>query len=155
MAVTDLASITRLAGEVAAIHEGRGRPEAAIGEFRRTAVLVPLDERGGLWTTAHGGVWWIHAFSDESALARFALARGHAGSGSGWPFVSVLGARLLDVVVPAVAGPTGVALDVGGETPFFLPPVAGIVPEGAAVDAGGVTAEDGAGGEGGTGEARR
>ncbi|MEV4438374.1 SseB family protein [Streptomyces sp. NPDC049577] len=125
-----------LAREVAALHEGRGRPAAVVGEFRRAAVLVPLDERGGLWTTAHGDVWWIHAFTDEAALARFAVARAD-GSGTprpDWEYVSVLGARLLDVVVPAIGEPAGVALDVGGDAPFFLPPVAGVVPEAAALN---------------------
>ncbi|GAA1332120.1 hypothetical protein GCM10009647_072590 [Streptomyces sanglieri] len=38
-----------------------------LGEFRRTAVLVPLDEVGDLWSAAQGGVRWICAFSDEEA----------------------------------------------------------------------------------------
>ncbi|MFI1796999.1 SseB family protein [Streptomyces sp. NPDC020379] len=112
----------------------RGRLASLIGEFRRTAVLVPLDDQGGLWTAEFGGVQWIHAFTDESALARFAAARG--GATRDWEYRSVLGARLLDVVVPAVDEPTGVALDVGGERPMMFPPVAGIVPEHAAVDGG-------------------
>ncbi len=126
--------VNALAEEVAAIHEGRGHPASVVGEFRRTAVLVPLDERGGLWTTIHDDVSWIHAFTDEAALARFALARG-AGD-MDWSYVTVLGARLLDVVVPGVGETAGVALDVGSDTPFFLPPVVGVVPDAAAVNAG-------------------
>lgn len=124
-----------LQDELAELYAERGRPAALIGEFRRTPVLVPLDGQGGLWTAQYGGVWWIYAFSDEAALARFALTRDGGKDGPDWEFVSVLGARLLDVVVPAVGEPTGVALDVGSDTPFFLPPVVGIVPESAAVDA--------------------
>ncbi len=118
--------------EVAAVHAVRGRPAALVGEFRRTAVLVPMDGQGGLWTAEFGGVQWIYAFTDEAALARFAAARGEAARD--WEYRSVLGARLLDVVVPAVGEPTGVALDVGGERPMMFPPVAGIVPERAAID---------------------
>ncbi|MEU3753407.1 SseB family protein [Streptomyces olivoreticuli] len=121
-----------LRDEVAAVHAVRGRPAALVGEFRRTAVLVPMDGQGGLWTAEFGGVQWIHAFTDEIALARFAAARGEAARD--WEYRSVLGARLLDVVVPAVGEPTGVALDVGGDRPMMFPPVAGIVPEHAAVD---------------------
>ncbi|PNE30645.1 hypothetical protein AF335_27975 [Streptomyces eurocidicus] len=101
-----------------------------IGEFRRTAVLVPLDDRGGLWTAGHEGVWWIHAFTDERALARFAGAR--AGRRD-WEYRTVLGARLLDVVVPGLGEPAGVALDMGGERPMLFPPAPGIVPDGVAV----------------------
>ncbi|MBT2387387.1 SseB family protein [Streptomyces sp. ISL-11] len=113
------------------MHAQRGRPAALIGEFRRTAVLVPLDEGGGLWSSEFGGVRWLHAFTDETALVRFAMARGETRD---WDYRSVLGARLLDVVVPAVGAPAGVALDVGGERPMLFPPVTGIVPEAVAVD---------------------
>ncbi|GAA0466298.1 SseB family protein [Streptomyces stramineus] len=117
-----------LTDEVVALHAGRPHPAALVGEFRRAAVLVPLDERGGLLTVSFGGVWWVHAFTDEAALARFT-------GGAGAEYLTVLGARLLDVVVPGVGEPAGVALDVGGERPALFPPVAGIVPDAATVDA--------------------
>ncbi|GAA2934716.1 hypothetical protein GCM10020221_33110 [Streptomyces thioluteus] len=120
--------------ELAALYEGRAEPPEVLGKFRRTAVLVPLDARGGLWTAAHEGVWWIHAFSDEAALSRFALNR--AAAGEDWEYVTILGARLLDVVIPAVGEPAGAAVDVGSDRPFLLPPLAGVVPEAAAVNAG-------------------
>ena len=107
-----------------------------LGGFRRTAVLVPLDDAGDLWSAEQGGVRWICAFSDEEALARFARARGEAGQE--WAYRAVLGARLLDVMVPIVPGPAGVALDAGSEDGGMLfPPVAGIVPDAVAVDFGG------------------
>ncbi|MFI5749145.1 SseB family protein [Streptomyces sp. NPDC051644] len=108
-----------------------------LGEFRRTAVLVPLDEFGDLWSAVQNGVRWICAFSDEEALARFARARGDVGRE--WTYQAVLGARLLDVMVPLLPGPAGVALDAGSEDGGMLfPPVAGIVPDAVAVDLGGM-----------------
>lgn len=108
-----------------------------LGEFRRTAVLVPLDEAGDLWSAEQNGVRWICTFSDEAALARFALARGEAGRE--WTYQTVLGARLLDVMVPLLPGPAGVALDAGSvDGGMLFPPVAGIVPDAVAVDLGGM-----------------
>ncbi|WP_181138703.1 hypothetical protein [Streptomyces sp. Ru73] len=110
---------------------------ARLGEFRRTAVLVPsLD--GDLMTATYGGIRWIYAFSDEAALARFAVAAGwEPPPADGLEFLSVYGARLLDVVIPATGRPTGVALDVAdAETGgcVMFPPVLGIVPDEAALD---------------------
>ncbi|MEV5879750.1 hypothetical protein AB0L75_37165 [Streptomyces sp. NPDC052101] len=113
----------------------RRRREFAVllGEFRRTAVLVPVDEDEGPLTGDYGGIRWIYAFSNESALARFALARGEGERE--WAYQRWLGARLLDAAVPAVGVPCGVALDVGSEGEGVLfPPVVGIVPDAAAID---------------------
>ncbi|MEU6484782.1 SseB family protein [Streptomyces sp. NPDC046887] len=107
-----------------------------LGEFRRGAVLVPLDAQGSLWTADSGGVRWICAFSDEHALARFAYARGEAGRE--WPYRTVFGARLLDVMVPMLPGPAGVALDAGSADGVLFPPVRGVVPDAVAVDLGGM-----------------
>uniref|UniRef100_A0AAU2VHL4 SseB family protein n=1 Tax=Streptomyces sp. NBC_00003 TaxID=2903608 RepID=A0AAU2VHL4_9ACTN len=111
---------------------------AVLGEFRRTAVLVP-EVDGGWWAAEWGGVRWICAFSDEAALARFAIARGE-GAGE-WAYQRVLGARLLDVAVPALGVPGGVALDAGSPDGVLFPPVAGIVPEAVAVDMGAYASE--------------
>ncbi|MFI8517557.1 SseB family protein [Streptomyces sp. NPDC085481] len=113
----------------------RGEFARLLGAFRRTAVLVPFDEFGSLWTADFDGVRWICAFSDEEALARFAVARGEAGRE--WTYRTVLGARLLDVMVPMLPGPGGVALDAGSADGTVFPPVAGIVPDEVAVDLGG------------------
>ncbi|WP_435888467.1 SseB family protein [Streptomyces niveus] len=108
-----------------------------LGEFRRSAVLVPLDAGGDLWSADRGGVRWICAFSDEAALAVFAVARGEAGRQ--WTYQTVLGARLLDVMVPLLPGPAGVALDAGSaEGGVLFPPVVGVVPDAVAVDLGGL-----------------
>lgn len=80
---------------------------------------------------------WICAFSDEEALGRFAGVRGDVGRE--WVYRAVLGARLLDVMVPLLPGPAGVALDAGSEDGGVLfPPVVGIVPDAVAVDLGGL-----------------
>ncbi|MEU2714928.1 hypothetical protein [Streptomyces sp. NPDC007205] len=113
----------------------RRRREFAVllGTFRRTAVLVPVDEDAAPLTGDYGGIRWICAFSNETALARFALARGEGDRE--WAYQRWLGARLLDAGVPAVGVPCGVALDVGSEGEGALfPPVRGIVPDKAAVD---------------------
>ncbi|MFF4717471.1 hypothetical protein ACFY2V_39670 [Streptomyces eurythermus] len=113
-----------------------------LGEFRRTAVLVPVGEGGAPLTADFGGVRWIYAFSDEGALARFAVARGEGARE--WVYQRWLGARLLDAAVPAVGVPCGVALDCAdGAEGMVFPPVRGIVPDAVAVDV-----------EGGTGEVR-
>ncbi|MFB6523705.1 hypothetical protein [Streptomyces sp. NPDC056401] len=101
-------------------------------EFRDATVLVPLDERGGLWTAEFGGLDWICAFSDDAALARFAEARGE--SGDPWPYRRVIGARLLDEVMPALDFPCGVALNAAGPDGAVFPPVRGIVADAVAVD---------------------
>ncbi|GGT88607.1 hypothetical protein [Streptomyces lateritius] len=116
--------------------ESRRREFAAVLEiFRTRAVLVPRRDQAWL-TVDFGGVRWILAFSDESALARYALARGEGGAE--WEYETVLGARLLDVAVPSAGVPCGVALDAadGAEHAVLFPPVTGVVPESAAVDKG-------------------
>ncbi|MEU3480421.1 SseB family protein [Streptomyces sp. NPDC033754] len=121
--------------EAAAVAVARREFARLLGEFRRTAVLVPFDESGSLWTADFNGVRWICAFSDEDALARFAVARGDAARE--WTYRTILGARLLDVMVPMLPGPGGVALDAGSADGALFPPVAGIVPDEVAVDLGG------------------
>lgn len=106
-----------------------------LGEFRRTAVLVPFDAHGSLWTADQNGVRWICAFSNEGALAHFAQAQGDAQRE--WTYRTILGARLLDVMVPMLPVPAGVALDAGSEDGMLFPPVEGIVPDAAVVDLGG------------------
>ncbi|MFF4587076.1 hypothetical protein [Streptomyces sp. NPDC001388] len=119
---------------------------ALLGEFRRTPVLVPLvltggEDSGAPLVADFAGIRWIYAFSDESALARFAIARGEGTQE--WSYRRVLGARLLDAGVPATGVPSGVALDVGSDGDGVLfPPVAGIVPDSVAVDAQADNGED-------------
>ncbi|WP_327279910.1 MULTISPECIES: SseB family protein [unclassified Streptomyces] len=135
-----------LTEEIADYREGRGDPGRLVGEFRRAALLVPVagtaaaaaggaggDAAGGLMSALSGGIRWFYAFTDEQALFRFARARGE--DGREWPFLAVLGARLVDAVVPQVDGPAGVAVNVAdADGSMLFPPVAGIVPDECAVD---------------------
>ncbi|UNO41080.1 SseB family protein [Streptomyces sp. MST-110588] len=121
-----------LADEIAGMRAGNGNPAAMIGEFRRTPVLVPLAD-DSLMSAEWNGIRWLLAFSDEDALMRYAAGKGLA-PGASWEYVTVRGARLLDVVIPAIEGPTGVALDAGSEHGMVFPPLKGIVPEAAALD---------------------
>lgn len=103
-----------------------------LGDFRRTAVLVPLED-DALLTADMNGIRFILAFSDEQALARYAQARGDFSRE--WTYRTVLGAKLLDVAVPAAGVPCGVALDCAdGPDGMVFPPVKGIVPDAVAVD---------------------
>ncbi|WP_308119416.1 hypothetical protein [Streptomyces sp. JJ38] len=121
----------QLTEHILAVRVGEGDPRAMLGEFRRTAVLVPRNEAGVL-AGMSGGIQWIYAFTDEERLARFAAARG-APPDAEVPYHVLLGARLLDVVVPEAGVPTGVALDVAdAERAMLFPPVTGIVPDQAA-----------------------
>ncbi|MET9962710.1 SseB family protein [Streptomyces sp. NPDC006326] len=125
----------QLAEEIAAYRAGRGNPGRLVGEFRRAVLLAPLADGpgGGLMSAVEGGIRWLYAFTDEEALARFAEARGAAHRE--WEYLSVLGARLVDAVVPMADGPAGVAVNVADEDGSMLfPPVVGIVPDAYAVD---------------------
>jgi hypothetical protein len=122
-----------LAGRIADMHLGRMNGRGLVAEFRRALVLVPLRE-GGLWSVDSEGVRWLLTFTGEEALSRFAASRG-IDAGAEVPYMSVYGARLLEVAVPAMGVPAGVAVDVAGPWPALLPPVMGIVPEVVAVAA--------------------
>ncbi len=85
--------------ELTALYLGEVEPAEVVGAFRRAAVVVPLDEHGGLWTASYEGMGWIHAFCDEAALARFVMARADACGVAVRPgeaavdYVTTLGAR--------------------------------------------------------------
>jgi hypothetical protein len=123
---------TALAERIAERRRGDGDPRALVGEMRRSVLLVPSAD-GGLWSARSGGVRWICAFTDETALARFAL---HHGPGDRpLDYAALLGARIVDEIVPTLGEPAGLAVDIATEDgSMFFPPVAGIVPDGAAVD---------------------
>lgn len=115
-----------LVEQLAESHEGRLDGAALVDEFRRALVLVPLSGEA-VWSADSGGVRWLYAFTGEASLRRFLGAR-DIQPGTEVPYMRVYGARLLDVAVPAVGAPAGIAVDVAGPWPGLLPPVAGIVP---------------------------
>lgn len=118
---------------IAAVYSGGGQGAAAVEAFRRSVVFVPQDASAGVLTADQGGVRWLLAFSTEQELVRYAVAVGRGDRE--WDYLTVFGWRLLDVAVPAVGRPAGVALDVAGARPMVFPPVAGIVPDDAVVRA--------------------
>ncbi|MGW8061194.1 hypothetical protein ACVV2G_02660 [Streptomyces ziwulingensis] len=125
---------TALAERIAERRAGLGDPRALVGEMRRSTLLVPLAD-GGLWSARSGGVRWVCGFTDEAALARFALH--HAPGGRSLEYAELLGARIVDEIVPSLGEPAGLAVDIATQDgSMFFPPVAGIVPDGAAVDTG-------------------
>jgi hypothetical protein len=107
----------------------RSSPADVVEEFRTARLVCPLTAEGALFGAESAGVHWLFAFTSERELALFARERGREDER--WEFARVEGGRLLDVAVPAAGGPAGVAVDVGSERPMLLPPVAGVVPEGA------------------------
>ncbi|MEV7511793.1 hypothetical protein AB0O57_27950 [Streptomyces sp. NPDC091201] len=137
-----------LVAEIAAYREGRGDPGRLVGEFRRALLLLPRADgstgsgvQGGLMSALSGGVRWLYAFTDEDSLARFARARGEGDRE--WPYLAMLGGRLVDAVVPQSACPMGVAVNVAdGDGAMLFPPVSGIVPDPFAVDLGQDTHSD-------------
>ncbi|MFS4091660.1 SseB family protein [Streptomyces sp. AF1A] len=125
---------TVLAQRIAERRRGGDDPRALVGEMRRSVLLVPLAD-GGLWSVRGGGVRWVCGFTDEAALARF--ARHHAPADQPVDYAALRGARIVDEIVPALGEPAGLAVDIATEDgAMFFPPVAGIVPEAVAVDAG-------------------
>lgn len=113
-------------GDVEAVRE---HVLATLGEFRRSLLVVPIRD-GGILAGDQGGLRWIYAFTDTDTLTAFAQARGEGGE---WEFRRVYGARLLDETVAEVGVPCGIAVDVGSEGAFLLPPAKGIVPDEVAV----------------------
>lgn len=124
---------TALTQRIAERRAGVGDPRALVGEMRRSILLVPTSD-GGLWSARSGGIRWICGFTDETALARFGLH--HAPGGQSLEYAALLGARIVDEIVPSLGEPAGLAVDIATEDgSMFFPPVVGIVPDRTAVDA--------------------
>ncbi|MER6710576.1 MULTISPECIES: hypothetical protein [unclassified Streptomyces] len=125
---------TALAERIAEQRRGVGDPRALVGEMRRSVLLVPTAG-GGLWSAWSGGVRWICGFTDEAALARFALL--HGSGDQPMDYAALLGARIVDEIVPSLDEPAGLAVDIATEDgSMFFPPVVGIVADDVAVDSG-------------------
>jgi hypothetical protein len=123
-----------LAERIAERRRGGDDPRALVGEMRRSILLVPVAD-GGLWSVRSGGVRWICGFTDETALARFALR--HGPGDRPVEYAALRGARIVDEIVPSLGEPAGLAVDIATQdASMFFPPVAGIVPDAVAVDLG-------------------
>lgn len=109
-----------LIDEIAAVHSGQIDADRLVAAFREAVVVVPTDGPDALLTVAEQGIRWVPAFTDPVALARFARARHDADRA--WSYLTTRGHRVLDTVLPAIDGPAGVAVDIGGTHPVFLPP---------------------------------
>ncbi|GAA2832198.1 hypothetical protein GCM10010441_66010 [Kitasatospora paracochleata] len=116
------------------MHANAGDPDLLMAEFRAALLYVPQDAHGRVWSGDRGGIRWIHAFTSEAQLAAFAEKSGHREPELA--YLTVRGSRLLDVAVPAVGQPAGVALDAAGTAGMLFPPMRGIVPDTAALDGG-------------------
>ncbi|GAA2792263.1 hypothetical protein GCM10010505_19730 [Kitasatospora aburaviensis] len=130
-----------LVHQVRMLRAGVGDPALMVAQFRLSAVLVPRWGEEAVWTADHEGLRWIYAFTSEEELAAFARLKELPVDGL--PYLTVLGSRLLDVAVPALGMPGGVALDVAGAEPMFFPPMRGIVPDEVALDGAAVSKGEG------------
>ncbi|MFE9425487.1 hypothetical protein ACFYNO_21255 [Kitasatospora sp. NPDC006697] len=104
---------------IEALYGGWGDGRQLVDQFRAATLLCPLAPDGEPMAGELGGLLWLYAFTDEPALARFARARGEGGRR--WDFARIGGDLLLDVAVPRLDGPGGVAVDVGGPRPLAFP----------------------------------
>ncbi|WP_232247288.1 SseB family protein [Kitasatospora azatica] len=109
-----------LARGIEAVYAGRGDSAELVDLLRSATVLCPLVD-GEPLVAELGSIQWIYAFTDEAALARFAVARGDGDRE--WDFARIEGDLLLDVAVPALDGPGGVAVNVGSPAPMSFPSV--------------------------------
>jgi len=121
-----------LRSEIDLLRHGAGDAEALMGSLRRSVLLVPCageppadpaDVPRAVRSGDQDGIRWIYAFTTPTELADFLLARGEAEGEVG--YLTVRGDRLLDVAVPALGVPGGVAVDVAGDRPMLFPAVPG------------------------------
>ena len=124
--------MSELRDHIAGVRAGQGDAKAMLAAFRDTVLLVPHSADGAVVAGAFGGLQWLYAFTTAAELAAWVVASGGDATAE-QPYLSVLGSRLLDMAVPSVGRPAGVAIDVAGEQPMLLPPVHGIVPDAVAV----------------------
>ncbi|MDY0816312.1 hypothetical protein [Kitasatospora purpeofusca] len=121
-----------LVHQVRMLRAGAGDPAVMLAQFRLSALLLPRWGDEAVRTADEDGLRWILAFTSETQLEAFARAKGLTVAGL--PYLTVLGARLLDVAVPGLGVPGGVALDIAGTQPMLFPPSHGIVPDAVALD---------------------
>lgn len=122
-----------IVGEAALFYRGEGDGQRLVEAFRVSRVVLQvLEDPLRIVTLPARGLSWVPVFTDPEGLARFLRARGEGDREA--RFVTVSGAHVLDVYLPALPGPMGVVVDPLSRSPVVLPPVSGIVPEEIAVD---------------------
>lgn len=114
--------------EIARARSGTGDGKSLVAAFRDAVVLLPQTGDDSVAAGDYGGLHWLYVFTSEAELSSWVLARG-GDAAAEQPYMAVLGSRVLDTALPE----TGVAIDVAGAQPMFLPPVRGIVPDEQAV----------------------
>jgi hypothetical protein len=124
--------VTVLGDHIARVRAGTGDARVMVSAFRDSLVLVPQDG-GGAVAMEVSGVQWLPVFTTHAELAAWVVARGGDGDVE-QNYLAVQGSRLLDVAIPDLGFPAGIAIDPAGIAPMMLPPVRGIVPDAAAVD---------------------
>lgn len=97
---------------------GSGDARAMVAAFRDSLVLVPQDG-GGAVAMEVGGVQWLPVFTTHAELAAWVVARGGDGNGE-QNYLAVQCSRLLDVAIPDLGFPAGIAIDPAGTAPKDL-----------------------------------
>ncbi|MET8853861.1 SseB family protein [Amycolatopsis sp. NPDC004625] len=120
MVNVDLDSGAGLRAEIAAAHGGYGQWPGLVREFRLSVVLVPTSAAGDPLVCDHDGIQWLLAFTDERQLAEWAVVRG-GNPAVAVDYRAVSGGRLLDAFLASVGVPAGIAVNIGGTRPVFLP----------------------------------
>lgn len=118
--------------EIARVRSGTGDGQSLMPTFRDAVVLLPQTADGPVAAGDYGGLRWLYAFTTETELASWVVARGGDATAD-QAYVTVRGSRVLDALLPAVGVPTGIAIDVAGAAPMLLPPVRGVVADEQAV----------------------
>lgn len=106
--------------EIEATYAGYGSPSSLLDAAREALLWIPVDDEKQPLCADAGGLPWLYAFTAEAELAAFGIERGEGDRE--WSFVTMRGSRLFDDVIPACAGPMGVAVNVAGVQPMMFPP---------------------------------
>ncbi len=111
--------------ERSAFFGGFGDPAALLAGLRTTALVVPLDVDGSIFTQVWGYLPWLVAFTSVDRCAVFAEAAGRDTAAV--EICQVRGAAVLDGLDRA-PGPTGLVVDAANPEAMVFPPVKAITP---------------------------
>lgn len=110
-----------LRAEIEAFRQGFGHPRLLRAAFRDARLLLPVTDDDRVLTSTVRGVDWLCVFTDEEQFATHLAARGESLPAR---CRAVLGSRILDGIVPALARRTGVVVNAAGSAPMAFPPEA-------------------------------